>query len=183
MDLLFRALATLAVLAGGAAINRLRGGGSAAFQSLPGHSRFWASGLMTVLALAALWDIAGGLAFGLAYLAWSLAPHGRWQTLGVLSRDAIGRAPTPLERGFERAFDTDFACLTARHALAVLPLAVAELIADRPAFALASTLFPVVATAGYALGRRLYETGRAVNPVAVGETITGAAFGALLIPI
>lgn len=183
MDAAVRILATLAALAAGAAINRLRGGGSAAFQSLPGHSRFWASGLMTVLALAALWDVAGGLAFGLAYLAWSLAPHGRWQTLGLLQRSATGRLATGLERTFERWFGDDFACLFMRHTLAVLPLAVAELVADRPAFALASTLFPVVATAGYAFGRRLYETGRAANPVAVGETITGAAFGALLIPV
>lgn len=147
-----------------AAINRVRGGGCSFFSRLPGHTRFYASGLMALTAAPLVSGPIEGVLVGVAYLCWSWLPWGRWYDLGALE-GYPNRPPSRFEELLSKVAKDDATAFTARNLLGLIPAAV-----------LLSPLFLLLAlfqTAAYGVGWKLAPTA----PIRLAELLTGALWG------
>lgn len=160
------AAACLVLIVGAAVLNRVRGGGLWG-DRLPGHPRFYVAPAMGILSLLVLAPLpAAGVA--VSFLAWSWLPWGRWYDLGRMSEE-----PTRLPTRFEMAItafsrDNDYTAFTLRNALG---LALAAFLVSPWAMALAP-----LQTAAYEAGWRFWPRA----PIALGELLTGCAWGAFV---
>lgn len=181
-----------ALVAGFSFLNRLRGSGDEA-PLLPGqigliiNGRVPATigvGLLALLAVS--WPYA--LGWALTFLLWSAFAWGRWFALGRLHRgwNREGVEPKSYERIIESIADRISLLRNHRgendHAAFLLRAAFASpglLILAGPLAALA---FPFAMVAAYELGWRLHDRKDQdqPDPIAIGEWITGAVWGALL---
>lgn len=147
-----------------AAINRMRGGGCAFFNRLPGHTRLYAAALVAAVSVVWKGPLDGALV-GLCFLAWSFPPWGRWYDLGALD-DEPNRPETWFEAWIKKfAFGEDAVAFTLRNLVALMPAAILL----SPAFVL---LAPFI-TAAYGLGWKL-DRARAIR---LAEYLTGALWG------
>jgi hypothetical protein len=155
-----------ALVIGGAAINRVRGGGCPFFSKLPGHTRLYAAAMLGLLALPA-GPIDAALV-ALCYLAWATLPWGHWYDLGALE-GYPNRPLSPFEAIISRvAGGDDATAFTIRNVLGMLPAAVLL----NPLF----LILPAFQLAAYGAGWKMAPTG----PIRVAEYLTGAIWGVFI---
>lgn len=154
----------IVLIAAMAALNHIRGGHLGG-NLLPGHPRLWAAAGAIIIATLFIGPL-DALAFGLAFLIWSLTPWGHSIGLGRFAPDRkpewleellIGHIPNPWLR-----------------------LLVLQLIGLAPAIFLVSMLAPLFAVAfvaAYEIGWRL----RPSAPTQVAEPLVGALWGLMLV--
>lgn len=160
------------IILAAAILNRVRGGGFFG-DRLPGHPRFYVAAAMGLLTPPSLpWQympiVAG------CFLFWSWLPWGRWFDLGRLNPEILNgiRERTWFERAIEGVVGrSDHVCFAVRNLIAIIPAAIFI----SPIF----MFLPAVQSAAYEIGWR-YAPDR---PIEIGELITGAAWGLLLVAV
>jgi len=155
---------------------------------LPGRPLFYVAPVYAALSNAVLPSAWAAAAFGLAYLIWGTPGWGRWFDLGRMPKDfnREGIEPSPLEVFINMiSFGSDHVALFFRHFLMIVPgLLILGYSLNQVNLVAISVLFGAWVVLSYEIGWQVQENvNKRINPILIGELLTGAVWGAMLLGI